>query len=204
MARRMAEGELVIASHNPGKVREIGALLAPFGVSVISVADLGLAVPEETEESFAGNARIKAHAAAQGSGKPALSDDSGLSADALGGKPGVHTADWAETPDGRDFMKAMEKVWRACESAGAPEPRHAHFTCALCLAWPDGHDEVVTGDVHGTLVWPPRGANGFGFDPMFLPDGELETFGEMAPDRKHAMSHRARAFERLVAACFRT
>jgi len=202
MARRVTEGEIVIASHNPGKVREIGELLAPFGVRVASVADLGLAVPDETEETFVGNARIKAHAAAAKSGRPALSDDSGLSADALGGRPGVHTADWAETPEGRDFRVAMEKVWRACEAAGAPEPKRAHFICALCIAWPDGHDEVFTGEAHGTLVWPPRGGRGFGFDPMFVPEGEQETFGEMEPARKHAMSHRARAFERLVAACF--
>jgi len=202
MARRFEGGRLVIASHNAGKVREIGDLLAPYGAEVVSAGDLGLGEPEETETTFAGNARIKAHAAAKGSGLPALSDDSGLAVDALKGQPGVRTANWAETPEGRDFRLAMEKVWVALHVAKAPEPRHAQFVCALCLAWPDGEDAVFEGEVSGTLVWPPRGERGFGYDPMFLPDGETETFGEMEPERKHAMSHRARAFERLVAACF--
>jgi XTP/dITP diphosphohydrolase len=192
----------VIASHNAGKVREIGDLLAPFGAEVVSAGELGLPVPEETEDSFAGNARIKAHAAAAAAGLPALSDDSGLSVDALAGAPGIHTADWAETPTGRDFAAAMEKVWTACAAAPAEAPYPAHFTCALCLAWPDGEDAVFEGEVHGRLVWPPRGGRGFGYDPMFLPEGESETFGEMDPPRKHAMSHRARAFDQLVAACF--
>ncbi len=199
--RRLSEGKLVIASHNAGKVREIGALVAPFGISVVSAADLGLEVPEETEETFAGNARIKAHAAAQATGLPALSDDSGLMVEALDGAPGVHTADWAETPDGRDFHMAMEKVWRLLNERGAPEPWRASFNATLCLAWPDGHDEVFEGRVHGRLVWPLRGNRGFGFDPMFLPDGESETFGEMDPARKHAISHRADAFAKLVASC---
>ena len=194
--------ELVIASHNAGKVREIGALLAPFGVAVKSAGDLGLEEPEETEDTFVGNARIKAHAAAKASGLPALSDDSGLSVDALDGAPGVYSADWAETPAGRDFHLAMRKVWENCEKISAPEPRTARFHCVLCLAWPDGHDEIFDGSVEGRLVWPMRGENGFGFDPMFQPEGETETFGEMDPARKHAMSHRADAFAKLVAGCF--
>lgn len=192
----------MIASHNAGKIAEIGALLAPFGVHVRSAASLGLEEPEETEETFAGNARIKAHAAAQATGLPALSDDSGIMVDALDGAPGVHTADWAETPDGRDFEMAMEKVWRLLERKAVPHPRRAAFCCTLCLAWPDGHDEIFEGRVEGQVVWPMRGSNGFGFDPVFLPDGEAETFGEMDPARKHAMSHRAAAFEKLVAGCF--
>ena len=200
--RRFDGRELVIASHNAGKVREIGALLAPFGVQVRSAADLNLAEPEETESTFAGNARIKAHAAAQASGLPALSDDSGLSVDALDGAPGVYSADWAETPQGRDFKMAMEKVWAECETRAAPEPRTARFHCVLCLSWPDGHDEVFDGIVEGHLVWPMRGDHGFGFDPMFQPLGETETFGEMDPARKHSMSHRADAFAKLVAGCF--
>jgi XTP/dITP diphosphohydrolase len=193
---------LVIASHNAGKVREIGDLLAPFAVHVTSVADLGLPVPEETETSFEGNARIKARAAAQASGLPALSDDSGLAVDALGGAPGVHTADWAETPQGRDFGRAMARLHADCVKAGAPEPWRARFVCALCLAWPDGPDWVTRGEVAGRIVWPPRGERGFGYDPVFVADGEHETFGEMDPARKHAISHRARAFAALVAECF--
>ncbi|MFV0360935.1 RdgB/HAM1 family non-canonical purine NTP pyrophosphatase [Tropicimonas sp.] len=194
--------ELVIASHNKGKIAEIGALLAPFGVRVVPAGALGLDEPAETENTFAGNARIKAHAAATASGLPALSDDSGLSVEALDGAPGVYTADWAETPTGRDFRMAMGKVWQRCEEINAPEPRMARFHCVLCLAWPDGHDELFEGRVEGRLVWPIRGEQGFGFDPMFQPVGESETFGEMDPARKHAMSHRADAFARLVAGCF--
>lgn len=200
--RRFEGTELVIASHNKGKVKEIGDLLAPFGVHVRSAGELGLAEPDETEDTFVGNARIKAHAAASASGLPALSDDSGLSVDALDGAPGVYTADWAETPKGRDFLMAMGKVWNECEKLSAPEPRVARFHCVLCLAWPDGHDEVFDGIVEGRLVWPIRGAHGFGFDPMFQPNGETETFGEMDPARKHSMSHRADAFAKLVAGCF--
>lgn len=200
--RRFEGNKLVIASHNKGKLREIAALLAPFGVETVSAAELGLPEPEETEETFAGNARIKAHFAAGASGLPALSDDSGIMVDALDGAPGVHTADWAETPEGRDFPMAMEKVWRMLDAREAPEPRTARFVCTLCLAWPDGHDEIFEGKVEGQLVWPMRGDLGFGFDPIFLPEGESETFGEMAPARKHAMSHRADAFRKLVAGCF--
>lgn len=202
MSRRFAGGKLVIASHNAGKVREIGALLAPYGAETVSAGDLGLPEPDETEDTFAGNARIKAHAAAQGSNLPALSDDSGLMVDALDGAPGVYTADWAETGKGRDFEMAMTKVWSQLEERRAPEPRTGRFCCTLCLAWPDGEDVVVEGTVEGRLVWPMRGTRGFGFDPMFLPGGESETFGEMDPDRKQSMSHRSDAFAKLIRAAF--
>lgn len=197
------EGDrLVIASHNAGKVREIGALLAPFAVRVTSVADLGLPVPAETETSFEGNARVKAEAAARASGLPALSDDSGLAVDALGGAPGVYTADWAETPTGRDFDHAMKRLRQELATSGVEPPWHARFVCALCLAWPDGRNLITCGEVAGQVIWPPRGARGFGYDPVFVADGDRETFGEMDPARKHAISHRARAFSALVAACF--
>jgi len=196
-AARPVGDRLVIASHNAGKVREIGALMMPYVTEVISAAALGLPEPVETEDSFAGNARIKAHAAATAAQLPALSDDSGIMVDALGGAPGVYTADWAETPDGRDFVKAMTRLWTLLEAQAAPEPRTARFCCTLCVAWPDGHDMIFEGTVSGRVVWPMRGENGFGFDPVFQPDGETETFGEMAPDRKHAMSHRADAFAKL-------
>lgn len=200
--RRFDGDRLVIASHNKGKLREIAALLAPFGVTTVSAAELGLEEPEETESTFAGNARIKAHFAAQGSGLPALSDDSGIMVDALDGAPGVYTADWAETPNGRDFPMAMTKVWTLLEEKQAPEPRRAQFCATLCLAWPDGHDEIFEGQVQGRLVWPMRGDLGFGFDPIFLPEGQTETFGEMDPNKKHGMSHRADAFAKLVRGCF--
>jgi XTP/dITP diphosphohydrolase len=202
MTRRFAGGRLVVASHNAGKVREIGDLLRPFGVETISAGDLGLPEPAETETTFLGNARIKSHAAARASGLPALSDDSGLSVEALDGAPGVYTADWAQTPAGRDYGRAMERVWRELEAKGAPEPRRAAFHCCLSLAWPDGHDESFVGRAEGRIVWPPRGTTGFGFDPIFLPDGHYETFGEMDPAAKHAISHRADAFRQLVAVCF--
>ena len=199
--RRLEGGELVLASHNAGKLREISALLGPHGFRVRSAAEFGLSEPAETETSFAGNARIKAHYAAKGTGLPALSDDSGLEVDALDGAPGVYTADWAETGQGRDFGMAMEKLWQKLEEIGAPAPRRARFVCTLCIAWPDGEDVVVRGQVAGQIVWPMRGAEGFGFDPVFQPEGEDETFGEMDPARKHAMSHRADAFAKLTAAC---
>lgn len=200
--RRFDGDKLVIASHNAGKLREIAELLTPFGVTVSSAAEHGLDEPEETESTFAGNARIKAHFAARGSGLPALSDDSGISVEALDGAPGVYTADWAETETGRDFVMAMTKVWTLLEEKGAPAPRRAAFNCTLCLAWPDGHDEIFEGRVEGQFVWPMRGERGFGFDPVFLPDGENETFGEMDPAKKNAMSHRNVAFEKLVKGCF--
>lgn len=202
MPRQFDGQRLVVASHNQGKVREIGELVAPFGIETVSAGDLGLPVPDETESTFEGNARIKAHAAAKASGLPALADDSGFSVEALGGEPGVYAADWAETPDGRDFTMAMEKVWRKLEGAAAPEPRRAAFHCCLCLAWPDGHDEIFMGTVSGRVVWPPRGDKGFGYDPMFIRDGETRTFGEIDAAEKHANSHRSRAFADLVRAVF--
>ena len=198
-ARKLAAGRLVLATHNAGKLREVAALLAPYGMDVVSVKELGLPEPAETETSFIGNAGIKALAAARASGLPALADDSGFSVAALGGDPGVRTADWAELPDGsRDYAMAMARV----AELAAPFPdRRAWFTCALVLAWPDGHTEGFEGKVHGTWVAPPRGSRGFGYDPMFIPDGGSETFGEMEPAAKHANSHRARAFALLSAAC---
>ncbi|MFV2001757.1 MAG: non-canonical purine NTP pyrophosphatase [Paracoccaceae bacterium] len=200
--RKFSGDRLVIASHNSGKLVEIGELLSPFGVMTTPARDLGLEEPEETEDTFVGNARIKAHFAATRSGLPALSDDSGITVDALDGAPGVYTADWAQTAHGRDFKLAMSRVWTLLNEKAAPEPRLAKFCCALCLAWPDGHDEVFLGSVSGRLVWPMRGDRGFGFDPVFLPRGESQTFGEMDPARKHAISHRADAFGKLVAGCF--
>ena len=176
-------------------------MLAAFPLEVVSAGELGLPEPAETEETFVGNARIKAHAAAAASGLPALADDSGIEVDALGGQPGVHTADWAEGPGGRDFVRAMTRTWEALETAGADEPRTARFRSTLVLAWPDGHDEVFEGSVEGRCVWPMRGSRGHGYDPMFLPDGYQATFGEMDPGQKNRISHRARAFEQFVAAC---
>lgn len=198
MARRFEGGRLVVASHNPGKVREINELLAPFGVEAVSAGELNLPEPEETETTFVGNAVLKARAAAEASGLPALSDDSGLAVSALDGAPGIYSARWAGP--GKDFQVAMERVHR---EMGAAADRRAHFVCALCLAWPDGHVETFEGKVNGELVWPPRGTRGFGYDPMFVPGGYDITFGEMEPEKKHAMSHRARAFAQLVEACFK-
>lgn len=194
-ARRLAAGRLVIASHNAGKIREIGDLVAPFGLDVVAAAALGLAEPEETGATFRDNALIKAAAAASATGLPALSDDSGLVVPALGGAPGVVSALWAG-PD-RDFSRAMQRVE---DSLKGISDRRAHFACALVLAWPDGHHEVFEGVVHGHLVWPPRGSKGFGYDPMFVADGYNLTFGEMEPSDKHRISHRADAFRQLVAA----
>ena len=200
--RRFDGHKLVIASHNAGKIREIRALLEPFGVEILSASDFDLEEPEETESTFEGNARIKAHFAAKATGLPAMSDDSGIEVDALDNAPGVYTADWAETPEGRDFPMAMTKVWSLLEEKNTPAPRTARFCCTLCLAWPDGHDETFAGKVDGQVVWPMQGDLGFGFDPIFRPDGETETFGQMDPTKKHAMSHRADAFRKLVAGCF--
>jgi XTP/dITP diphosphohydrolase len=197
MARRFDGGRLVIASHNAGKVREIGELLAPFGAEVVSAGDLNLPEPEEDGETFVDNALIKARAAALGSGLPALADDSGLAVEALGGDPGVRSARWAGP--GKDFRVAMEKVEKAL--AGKTD-RRAHFACVLALCWPDGHCETFEGRVDGTLAWPPRGEKGFGYDPVFIPNGHAVTFAEMEPARKHEMSHRADAFRKMVAACF--
>jgi XTP/dITP diphosphohydrolase len=193
-------GTLAIASHNAGKVAEIAALLAPYGVAVAAAADLGLAEPAETADSFAANAELKARAAAAASGLPALADDSGLEVAALDGAPGIYSARWAG-PE-RDFRRAMKRVENALARAPHPADRRARFVCALALAWPDGACDHFTGEVAGHLVWPPRGDRGFGYDPMFVPDGHSGTFGEMPPDEKHAISHRARAFAKLVAAVF--
>lgn len=203
MARRFEGGKLVIASHNAGKVREIGELLAPFGTDVVSAGTLGLEEPEETGTTFAENAVLKARRAAVAAGLPALADDSGLSVTALGGAPGVYSARWAG-PD-RDFATALFKLEQALRAVDAmgPNQRRAHFACALALAWPDTHTELFLGTVDGHLVWPPRGNRGFGYDPVFVPDGHEQTFGEMEPARKHRLSHRARAFRQLVDACFR-
>jgi XTP/dITP diphosphohydrolase len=198
MARRLEPGaRLVLASHNPGKLREIAALLRPIGIDVVSAGDLGLPEPPEDAPDFAGNARIKALAAAQATGLPALSDDSGFCVAALDGAPGVFSARWAGPT--KDFAAAMAEVHRRMGDAA---DRRAWFIAALCLGWPDGHTETFLGRVDGTAVWPPRGDRGFGYDAMFLPIGGAETFGEMDPEAKHAVSHRARAFAQILAACF--
>jgi len=205
---RRIDGRLVIATHNPGKLKEMRELLAPFGVEAVAASTLGLGEPEETGASFRENARIKAQAAAQASGLPAFADDSGLAVDALDGKPGIHSARWAG-PE-KNFAHAMEKVEHELSRRGASAARDrcAHFVSALCVAWPDGHVEEFEGRADGTLVWPPRGDKGFGYDPMFLPDGHARTFGEMSADEKHGLppagqglSHRARAFLKLAEAC---
>lgn len=188
---------LVLASHNPGKLREIRALLAPFGVTAQAAPDLGLGEPEETGQSFLENARIKALAVAQASGLPALADDSGLWVDALNGAPGIYSARWAG-PE-KDFPAAMKRIQN--ELGGSPN-RRAHFACALCLAWPDGKTIEVEGRVEGDLTWPPRGEKGFGYDPIFVPEGKTVTFAEMDLPSKQAISHRADAFRKLVAICF--
>lgn len=193
---------IVLASHNAGKLREISALLEPFEVSCRSAADFGLAEPNETETTFAGNARIKAHFAARETGLPALSDDSGLTVDALDGDPGVYTADWAETPNGRDYQMAMTKVHDALIAKKTPTPWTAQFNCTLCLAMPDGTDQIFAGSAAGQLVWPFRGDKGFGFDPMFIHDGLTQTYAEIEPDHKHSINHRADAFAKFVKACF--
>lgn len=199
--RKLEGGKLVVATHNKGKLEEIAHLLQPYGIDVTSAGELGLAEPEETEATFVGNARIKAHAAAQATGLPALSDDSGITIDGLGGAPGVYTADWAETPKGRDFHMAMTRTWEKLEAARAPEPRTAQFRCTLVLAWPDGHDEVFEGVMPGRIVWPMRGNQGHGYDPIFLPDGHSQTFGEMDRWEKNQISHRADAFRKFVKGC---
>ena len=193
--------KLVIATHNAGKLREIRELLAPHGIECVGAAELDLPEPEETGVTFVDNAELKARASADLSGLPALADDSGLSVDALHGKPGIHSARWAEDEAGaRDFGRAMQRVWTEVEVAGPDAGHDAHFVCALSLAWPDGEIESFEGKVHGTLVWPPRGDRGFGYDPMFVAAGMDRTFAEIDPQEKHAISHRAIAFEKLVAA----
>jgi XTP/dITP diphosphohydrolase len=198
--RKLAPGKLVIASHNAGKVREIRELLSPYGIEPVSAATLGLPEPEETGVTFIANAELKARAAADLSGLPALADDSGLCVDALRGDPGIFSARWAG--EDKDFGLAMRLVNQHVEEAGPDAGRDAHFVCALSICWPDGHIESFEGRVDGTLVWPPRGDKGFGYDPMFQPLGHAITFGEMDPAAKHAMSHRADAFAKLVAAVF--
>jgi len=199
VARLFTESKLVIASHNPGKVREIGDLLAGFDVGVVSASDLALEEPIEDGKTFVANAELKARAAANAANLPALADDSGLAVAALGGEPGIYSARWAG-PE-KDFSKAMQKVE---DSLKGQDDRRAKFVCALALCWPDGHLETFEGAVSGNLVWPPRGTNGFGYDPTFVADGYDSTFGEMDPDKKHHISHRADAFRKMVDACFRT
>jgi XTP/dITP diphosphohydrolase len=197
MPRKVRRGErLVIASHNPGKVREIDALLGPYGIETVGAAALGLPEPEETGSTFEANAELKARAAAEASGLPSLADDSGLVVPALGGAPGIYSARWAGPA--KDFHVAMERVQREL----GEKDGNAHFVAVLALAWPDGEIASFHGEVHGHLTWPPRGERGFGYDPIFIPDGYDETFGEIDPDLKHRISHRARAFEKLVAGCF--
>lgn len=198
--RKLAPGKLVIASHNPGKVVEIAALLGGHGIETVSAAKLGLPEPDETGTTFVANAELKARVAADLSGLPALADDSGLCVEALGGEPGIFSARWAGPA--KDFSLAMRLVHQALAKVGPDAGRDAHFVCALAIAWPDGHVESFEGRVDGLLVWPTRGERGFGYDPMFQPIGHSITFGEMDPDAKHAMSHRADAFRKLVAAIF--
>lgn len=197
MTRKFTGSKLVIASHNQGKVVEIRELLGAYVPEIVSAGDLGLPEPDETGTTFIANAELKAHASAQGSGLPALADDSGLAVNALGGDPGIYSARWAGP--GKDFDFAMRRIEDLLKGKS---DRTASFHCALSLAWPDGHCETVEGIVHGALIWPPKGDNGFGYDPMFVPDGYLESFGEMEPQWKHAMSHRADAFKKLVARVF--
>lgn len=199
MNRQFRDDHLIIASHNSGKVAEIADLLRPLGVSVESAGDLGLPEPVEDGATFADNARLKAHAAVAATGKPALADDSGLAVSALGGAPGIYSARWAETPGGRDFAAAMARLQAELGDNG---DRSAGFICALALAWPDGYVETFEGRISGEIVWPPRGTCGFGYDPIFRPTGDDLTFGEIDPDEKHAISHRAIAFRKMISACF--
>ena len=198
--RKFTERKLLIATHNAGKLDEMRAMFAPLGIEVVGAADFGLPEPEETEDSFIGNARIKAKAAMEMTGLPVLADDSGITVDALDGAPGVYTADWAATPDGGDFMQAMTRTWDELEAKAAPEPRTAQFRATLLMMWPDGHEEVFEGIAPGRLVWPPRGQLGHGYDPIFVPDGEDRTYAEMNAAEKNEISHRARAFKKLRAA----
>lgn len=204
-ARRLEGGRIVVATHNKGKLAEIRDLVAPYGLDAVSAGELHLPEPEETGETFEANAAIKALAAALASGLPALADDSGLCVAALGGQPGIHSARWAG--EDKDFTRAMRNIEELLAQDGSGD-RRAHFVAALCLAWPDGHTETVRGEIHGTLVWPPRGTLGFGYDPMFLPEGETRTFGEMSAEEKHGLkpgedglSHRARAFALFARRC---
>ncbi|RJY08488.1 RdgB/HAM1 family non-canonical purine NTP pyrophosphatase [Aurantiacibacter aquimixticola] len=204
MTRRIGSGKLVIATHNAGKLKEIAALLKPYGLDCISAGSLGLPEPAETGKTFIANALIKARAAAEAAGLPALADDSGLSVVALDERPGVYTADWAERQwfegePGRDWYMAMGKVEGLLQAKGPDTPRVAWFSCVLALAWPDGEHAIYEGRANGKLAWPPRGEMGFGYDPVFVPDGREQTFAELDPSDKHAISHRADAFAKLVA-----
>ena len=202
MTRRFTGDRLLVATHNTGKLDEMRDLLSPFGIDVVGAGEMKLDEPEETEDSFLGNARIKAHAAVTATGLPALSDDSGIEVDGLDGAPGVYTADWAETPQGRDFVMAMERTHRELLDRSAPQPWTARFCCTLVLAWPDGHEETFVGTVPGHLTWPMRGQLGHGYDPIFVPEGYDVTFAEMAPEQKNRISHRARAVKLLLDGCF--
>lgn len=200
--RKFTGQTLLVATHNAGKLEEFQEILGPLGITVTSAKDHGLPEPEETGTTFIENARLKAHAAASATGLPALADDSGLEVAALNGAPGVYTADWAETPTGRDFAMAMEKTHAKLIAAQAPQPWTARFCCTLVLAWPDGHDEVFEGHANGQLVWPRRGQDGHGYDPMFQPDNETRTFAEMTHAEKNARSHRGAAITALLRGCF--
>lgn len=200
--RKFTGQTLLVATHNAGKLEEFREILRPLGITVTSAKEHDLPEPEETGTTFVENARLKAHAAASATGLPALADDSGLEVAALNGAPGVYTADWAETPSGRDFIMAMEKTHAKLIEAGAPQPWHARFCCTLVLAWPDGHDEVVEGYANGQLVWPRRGQEGHGYDPMFQPENETRTFAEMTHAEKNALSHRGAAISALLKGCF--
>jgi XTP/dITP diphosphohydrolase len=204
VTRKLGSDKLVIATHNAGKLKEIAALLAPYGLDCISAGSLGLPEPAETGHTFVDNALLKAHAAADASGLTALADDSGLSVAALDGRPGVYTADWAERQwfegsPGRDWYMAMGKVEGMLQAKGSDTPREAWFSCVLALAWPDGETAIYEGRAGGTLTWPPRGTLGFGYDPVFVPHGREQTFAELDPEEKHRISHRADAFAKLVA-----
>ena len=197
--RKFEGRKLLVATHNAGNREEMRQMFAPLGIEVVGAADFGLPEPEETETSFAGNARIKARSAMELSGLPVLADDSGITVDGLDGAPGVYTADWAKTPDGRDFMQAMRRTWEELEARGVPEPRTAQFRATLLMMWPDGHEELFEGIAPGRLVWPPRGGAGHGYDPIFVPDGHDRTYAEMSAEEKNAISHRADAFRKLSA-----
>ncbi|WP_416883889.1 RdgB/HAM1 family non-canonical purine NTP pyrophosphatase [Marivita sp.] len=202
MSRKFEGKQLLVATHNKGKLEEIADLLKDYGVSVVGAAEMNLPEPIEDGTTFVENARIKAHAAAKATDLPALSDDSGLEIDALNGAPGVYTADWAETETGRDFVMAMEKAHNAILASGVEPPWTGRFVCTLVLAWPDGHDEVFPGTMEGQIVWPMRGDQGHGYDPVFQPVGYDVTFGEMDRWEKNKISHRADAFRKFVAGCF--
>lgn len=201
MSDLIQPGPLVIATHNKGKFQEFKSLLEPLGFTLSCNADHDLPEPDETETTFEGNALIKARAAAEALGIPALADDSGLTVDALNGEPGVYTADWAETPAGRDYPMAMEKVWNAVQRTGAEAPYHAAFCCTLAMAWPDGRHQFFAGVLPGQIIWPPRGEQGHGFDPVFAPEGHNLSLGEMSAAEKNSLSHRARAVELFIEAC---